>query len=36
MKGEPFLIKGIQKDYLFCQSGKQKGKGLDIQVEPPL
>ena len=23
------------KGYLFCQNGKQKGKGLDLRAEPP-
>lgn len=27
-------IKGIQKDYLFCQNGVQKGKGMDLGTEP--
>ena len=31
-----FLIRGIQKEYVFCQKWYIKGKGLDFGVEPPV
>ena len=35
MEGVPFSIKGTLKGNLFFQNGIQKGKGLDLRVEPP-
>ena len=29
-----YVIKGIRKAFLSCQNGTQKGKRLDLRVEP--
>lgn len=34
-RGTFFSMKVIQKGYLFCESGIEKGNGLDLGAESP-